>query len=466
MVAFGIGRSELEQPLPTKDADRLGVVDLLRGVALTGILFINVSGFAMAPHSSEIFRANPATLDFWARAANVILLEGKMRALFGMLFGAGVFLFVRNKPIAGWRLHALTGRRMALLVLFGLIHAHVLLWQGDILYFYGICGLLVYLLRDLSPRWLLIAVPLVAVLDFSGSHGLHREIRAKRLAYVQAATAIAQGGAPTTSQASALAAWHELERSLIPNRAQGLEITRKMRGNHAAVANWVGPLAWKYETRYLLMELPDSLALMLFGLALLKLGFLAGTWERGTYRRLALLGYGLGLPLVVWSLAYNVAVTPNYEASLAHMERTPVEWINLIYPFQRILLVLGHASTLVLLYRSGRLAALARRFRAVGQMAFTNYIAQTVISTLTFFGYGLGLYGKLAFWQTQVFAMAVGALALVWSPWWLAHFRFGPLEWLWRSLTYLRLQPFRRASLPLDGVAAAASPSLTGVCPP
>jgi uncharacterized protein len=89
-------------------------------------------------------------------------------------------------------------------------------------------------------------------------------------------------------------------------------------------------------------------------------------------------------------------------------------------------------------------------------MAFTNYIAQTVISTLTFFGYGLGLYGKLAFWQTQALALAVGVAALVWSPWWLARFRFGPLEWMWRSLTYMRLHPLRRPSLPLDAVAGAA----------
>jgi uncharacterized protein len=456
MGVSGIAPSEMERSLPTTDTERLGVVDLLRGVALTGILFMNVFGFALAPYSTEAFKANPATLDFWVYAANIILLEGKMRALFGMVFGASVFLFVRNKAITGWRLHALTGRRMGLLVLFGLIHAHLLLWVGDILYIYGICGVLVYLLRNLPPRWLLAAVPLVAVLDVTGYQSYYSDLRAKRLAYVEAVAVQARGGAVSPAQTSALATWHEVERTTMPNRAKGLDITRKMRGRYSDVARWVRPLAWRFETRLLLMAIPDSVALMLLGLALLKLGFLAGTWELGTYRRLAFLGYGLGLPLVVWSFAFNVAVAPTFEAGMAYMERTPVDWISLIYPFQRILLVLGHASLLVLLYRSGRLASLTARFRAVGQMAFTNYIAHTVISTLTFFGYGLGLYGKLAFWQTQVFALAVGAMALVWSPWWLARFRFGPLEWMWRSLTYLRLHPLRRPSLPLDAVAGAA----------
>lgn len=456
MSTFSIEPTATGPSLPTTDAERLGVVDLLRGVALTGILFMNVFGFALAPHSTEAFRSNPATLDFWVLAANTILLEGKMRALFGMVFGAGVFLFVRNKAIAGWRLHALTGRRMGLLVLFGLIHAHLLLWWGDILYIYGICGVLVYLLRNLPPRWLLAGIPLVAVLDITGFQSFYSDLRAKRLAYVEAVAVQARGGAATPAQTSALAAWHEVERTTMPNRAQAVDITRKMRGHYADVASRVRPLAWKLETRFLLMEIPDSVALMLLGLALLKLGFLAGTWELGTYRRLAILGYGLGLPLVAWSFAYNLAVSPTFEAWMAHMERTPVDWISLIYPFQRILLVLGHASLLVLLYRSGRLAALTARFRAVGQMAFTNYIAHTVICTLTFFGYGLGLYGKLAFWQTQAFSLAVGVMALVWSPWWLARFRFGPLEWMWRSLTYMRLHPLRRPSLPLDAVAGAA----------
>jgi uncharacterized protein len=457
MGAFGIEPSEIKPSLPTTEADRLEVVDLLRGVALTGILFMNVFGFALAPYSTEAFKANPATLDFWVYAANIIFLEGKMRALFGMVFGAGVFLFVRNKAIVGWQLHALTGRRMGLLVLFGLIHAHVLLWMGDILYLYGICGVLVYLLRNLPPRWLLVAVPLVAVLDFSGNQAFYVNIRAKRLAYVEAVAVKARGGVPTVTQASALAAWHELERTLIPDRAQGLEITRKMLGHYADVASRVRPLAWKSETQFLLLDIPDSVALMLLGLSLLRLGFLSGTWELGSYRRLALLGYALGLPLAAWSFLHNVAVAPTFEAGLAHMERTPVDWFGLIYPFQRILLVLGHASLLVLLHRSGRLAALTARFRAVGQMAFTNYIAHTVISTLTFFGYGFGLYGKLAFWQTQAFALAVGAMALVWSPWWLARFRFGPLEWMWRSLTYLRWHPLRRSSISLDEIARAAN---------
>ena len=450
----GIGPSH-----PTPDAARLGVVDLLRGVALTGILFMNVFGFAMAPYATEAFRANPATLDFWVYAANSILLEGKMRALFGMVFGAGVFLFVRNKSLSGWRLHALTGRRMGLLVVFGLLHAHLLLWSGDILYIYGICGVLVYLLRNLPPRWLLVAVPLVAVLDFTGYQTYYGDLRAKRLAYVEAVAVQTRGGVTTPAQTAALATWQELERTMIPNRAQAQEITRKMRGRYAEVASRVRPQAWRLETKLLYMELPDSVALMLLGLALLKLGFLAGTWELRTYRRLALLGYGLGLPLVVWVFAYHLAAAPTFEAGMAHMERTPVPWIELIYPFQRILLMLGHASLLVLLYRSGRLAALTSRFRAVGQMAFTNYIAHTVLSTLTFFGYGLGFYGKVAFWQTQVFALAVGAMALVWSPWWLARFRFGPLEWVWRSLTYLRLQPWRRNAAAPDGLAGVVEGS-------
>ncbi len=457
MVAEMTGPGPHGSTRPTQDADRLSVVDLLRGVALTGILFMNIFGFALAPRAMEAFRSSPATLDFWVYAVNSILLEGKMRALFGMVFGAGVYLFVKNKPLSGWRLHALTGRRMGLLVVFGLIHAHLLLWSGDILYIYGICGVIVYLFHRVPARWLLVAVPLVALLDFTGSQVFWSGLRAKRLAYVEAVAAQSRGAVPTPAQGAAVAAWKEVEHTMIPDKARAEEITRQMRGRYAEVARRVRTQSWRAETQLLFMEIPDSVALMLFGLALLRLGFISGAWELSTYRRMAIVGYGLGVPLVAFSFICGVVVTPTLESAIAFMERTPVNWIDIIYPFQRILLVMGHASLLVLLHRSGKFAGLTARFQAVGQMAFTNYIAHTVICTLTFFGYGLGLYGKLPFWQTQVFALGVGVLALTWSPWWLARFRFGPLEWVWRSLTYLRLQPMRRQGASMGDVAKVVS---------
>ena len=151
---------------PVPETQRLKVIDALRGVALLGILLMNIPGFAMPDYFSESFKSDPANVNFWVSAVISVVFEGKMRALFGMIFGAGVLLFVSNKEEAGKSTTWLFYRRMIWLVLFGLIHAHLILWIGDILYLYGFCGMLVYLCRKVKPIYLVLGVPLVAVFGF------------------------------------------------------------------------------------------------------------------------------------------------------------------------------------------------------------------------------------------------------------------------------------------------------------
>jgi uncharacterized protein len=158
------------------------------------------------------------------------------------------------------------------------------------------------------------------------------------------------------------------------------------------------------------------------------------------------IGYGIGLPLVIDSYYHDARYHPTIEASLLRMEMVPIEWTRLIYPFQRILLVMAHVSAIILLYRSRYAQGLFRRLEAVGQMAFTNYIMQSIICTFLFFGYGLNYYAELEFYQLYFIVVAIWALQLLVSPLWLRFFFYGPLEWVWRSLTYWHLQPLRRSS--------------------
>ncbi|HEX9050898.1 MAG TPA: DUF418 domain-containing protein [Anaeromyxobacter sp.] len=446
--------ADVARAAPVSDEERLRIVDLLRGAALLGILLMNIDGFAQPAYFTEPFRADPSSLDFWASLLNRVFFEGKMRALFGMVFGAGVFLFVAGKARTGRPARALFYRRMAWLVLFGVVHAWLLLWFGDILYLYGIAGMIVYLLRNVPPRYLVLGVPLVALLDFGTGTLFYRGIREKRIAYVAAQRAEAEHRPPTEAEAKAVAAWREVEKTLVPSRADVAENTRKMRGGYAEVATVVRPLARQFETTLALVGLPDSLALMLLGIALLRMGFLRGDWPARRYAWVAAAGYGLGIPLAAYERYDAVLHHPTLEASLAYLVVTPVEWVNLIYPFQRILLVLAHVSVLVLLHRSGALAGLLRRLRCVGQMALTNYVLHTVACALFFYGYGLGMYGRLAYRETFLVVLAIWAFQLVASPWWLSRFRFGPLEWLWRTLTYLRVQPMRRPASVLPAAPA------------
>jgi uncharacterized protein len=429
---------------PVTDTDRLKLIDALRGVALLGILLINIPGFAMPAYYSESFKSDPANGNFWLSAVISVVFEGKMRALFGMIFGAGVLLFVSKKEQAGRSVTRLFYRRMFWLVLFGLIHAHLILWIGDILYLYGFCGMLVYLCRKVKPIYLVLGVPLVAVFDFTAGTLFYQNLRARRIAYVEASAVAAENRPLTPAQDDAIARWREVEKTLLPNREDARENTRKMKSDYATVAGYLRPLAWKIETILMPIEIWDSLALMLLGLALYRWGFLTGGWSNRDYARVAAIGYGIGLPLAIYSFYHGYRYSPNLEAILRRMELVSIEWTRLIYPFQRIFLVMAHVAALILLYKSRYAQTLFRCLEAVGQMAFTNYIMQSVICTLFFFGYGLNYYGELEFYQIYFVVLAIWVVQLIVSPLWLRFFLFGPLEWVWRSLTYWKRQPFVR----------------------
>jgi uncharacterized protein len=433
-------------PAPVAESQRLGAIDMLRGFAVLGILLMNIIGFGIyagGDFFGEILQ-DPRSADFATLAVVLVLWEGKMRALFCMLFGAGILLFTRQKEATGVNVTKLFYIRMVWLVVFGLVNAHLLLWSGDILYFYGLFGMLVYLLRRLPPRWMAAGVPIVAIIGFVLSTVFVQGIRTQRLAYVDAQAAVDSGRTLTPEQQQALDGWREVEKNFFPNPEDQAKSVAAMRGSYAEVAAEVRKDAFEYQTKYLLLQLGDNVALMLLGMALLHWGFFAGQWSDRAYQRTMLIGYGIGLPLVIFSFWFQATTVPTQAAFLLWLETHPINWMGLIYPAQRILLVMAHCALLLMMLRHGWLAKLFDRLRAVGQMALTNYLAQSVLCTLFFFGYGLGYYDTLAFHQLYYVVLGVWILELLWSPWWLKRFRFGPAEWLWRTLMYRRMQPMRR----------------------
>ena len=429
---------------PIAESSRIKTIDMLRGIALLGILLMNIPLFSMPDYSFEAFKNDPKSINFWLNALITILFEGKMRAMFSIIFGAGVLLFIANKRGIGKSLSPLFYRRMFWLVLFGLLHAHLLLWFGDILYLYGVCGMLLYLVRNVNPKYLIWAIPFVAIVDFTVGILQYQDIREKRIAYTEAIRAQSEKKTLTSTQTKALVSWREVEKNMIPNREDAKANTAKMKSDYSVVASYVRPLAFDYQTKYLPFEVWDVLALMVLGLVLYKWEFLNGTWSNENYWKVVKIGYGIGLPLVIYSFYYGFKHFSTMEANLLNMEKTPIIWIRLIYPFQRILLSMAHLASLILIYKSGFAQNLFRRLVAVGQMAFTNYIMHTIICTLFFFGYGLNYFGELEFYQIYYVVFAIWIFQLIMSPIWLKYFLFGPLEWLWRSLTYWKIQPFKR----------------------
>jgi uncharacterized protein len=442
---------------PVAESERIEIVDVVRGVALLGILLMNIPFFAMPERFTEPWRADTHSPNFWVFAVNTIFFEGKMRALFSAVFGAGIVLFTVGKERTGRSATGLFYRRMFWLTVFGLVHAHLLLWLGDILYFYGLVGMLAFLLRRVAPRWLALGVPLVAIVGFVANTMFYQNLREKRLAWREAVTAQAAGRPLTPKQDSALVAWRAVETEFIPDRAAIAQHTAQMKGSYGQVASYVRKRAADGEFRYLALAIWDMLALMVLGIALYRWGFLTLQWSNGAYVRTAVIGYAVGLTAVTYSFVHNVRAHPNLAAMLADMERTPIQWTGALYDVQRIALMMAHVSVIMLAFRAGWLRGLFARLRAVGQMAFTNYILHTVICSLVFFGYGLNRFGEWQYYQLYYLVAAIWVLQLVVSPLWLRTFQFGPLEWVWRALTYGARPPFLRrpvrAVVPLEGPA-------------
>ncbi len=400
---------------PVEGGERYETLDLLRGVAVLGILVMNIAAFSMptAAYTNPKLWGGFTGADFWVWALTYTFASEKFLSLFSVLFGAGVYLMttrLAGQEAPAGRLHF---RRMGWLALFGLAHGY-LLWFGDILFDYAICGVALYPFRSLPVRRLLLA----AVLFFTvGSLvGTAIGLSVSRMPE-EARREIAEDWSPPT--------WL-LEDEVAAHRGA-----------------WFAQLEYRLPTTFMLQTTVlgmlvfwKATGLMLLGIALMKSGILTGEAATSTYRRLLGWGFGLGLPLVLAGVAGHLRTDFSFDYSM-FLGSQPNYWGS-------VLLALAYLSGTVLLWRAGRLGGLGRALGATGRMAFTNYLMQSVICTTLFYGQGFGLFGALSRWQQMVVVLVVWVFQLAVSPLWLRHFRFGPAEWLWRSLTYRRLQPFRR----------------------
>lgn len=429
---------------PVSQADRIRSLDSLRGVALLGILLINMPVFALPEHFTAAFHQKIRDHNFWTHAFITVLFEGKMRALFSMLFGTGILLFVIRIKQAGLAYKSLFFKRMAWLVVFGLIHGYLLLWTGDILCFYGLIGMLAFCFRNLQPKYLAMGVPVAAVAGFIVSTLFYQSVRQKRLDYIKVEALVQQHLPLNTAQHSIVNHWKEVQAEFIPDQQQIAAHIRSMKSGYPAVAAYIRPLIRDAQTKYFFLTAVDILALMLLGMALYQWGFFSGKWLAREYLQTLVIGYGIGLPLAIFSYYQSYLQPPGSDGLVSYMEHYPFIRIGIIYPVQRILLVMAHASLLMLMIRSLIWISFTKRLAAVGQMAFTNYIMQTLLCTLIFFGYGLNYFAEVEFYELYYIVGLIWVFQLVISPIWLRYFLFGPMEWLWRSLTYWEFQPMRR----------------------
>jgi uncharacterized protein len=262
----------------------------------------------------------------------------------------------------------------------------------------------------------------------------------------------AAGEPLSDEQTSAIADWEERAGELRPDQGT----VDFFMGYHEG--SWWNAVTTQFDVSYGFQwgEFPhyfftDLIPFMLIGMALLKLGVLTGGARMRTYLAMVVVGYGIGIPLGMYEV--DLLVSNGFSPlAVAESERT--------YQISRLAMLVGHLGVLLLVIKGGVFKPLQRGLAAVGQMALSNYLMQTLICTWLFYDFAMGpsLYSDLERHQLYYVVAAIWAVELAWSVVWLRHYRFGPFEWLWRSLTYWKLQPMRRKSEPLRG-GEALSPA-------
>ncbi len=413
--------------------ERIIAIDALRGFALLGILLMNMSSFAMpsAAYSSPTVYGGD---DFWNRLVfglSHIFADQKMMGLFSMLFGASVLLATSNIEKRGESPFKFYYSRNFWLLILGFLHS-ILLWDGDILMVYALCSFVLYWFRKTSPKWQLVWGLLVFLIPSLFSLWANSVVQPTNITYYQSYGEVSQAEIDD-----------ELSHYRDPYIDQALYRLSyydwlEDPSNSTSEAFPGSPRAKADE----LVDLNDSLeyffrafGLMLAGMALYTWGIFSAQHSKAFYKRMALVGFGIGLPFAIFSLyQYNMhnwrGPYTLFIASIPNNIATP-------------LIACGYVALIMLWSQSGHLPGLHKRLAAVGRIALTNYIAHSLISTFLFYGFGLSLFGYLDRIQQILVILAIWIFQLITSLWWLERFRYGPLEWLWRSLTYGRLQPLR-----------------------
>ena len=420
-----------ELPRPVGASERIASIDALRGVALLGILLMNIGamGLPYEAYTNPTIDGATAGAPFVAWWIMMVFFEGSMRTIFSMLFGASVVLLT-SRAGESVRTADVYYRRTIWLVIFGMVHGYLLLWPGDILYHYGLVGLFLFPLRNARPRRLAISGAVVLALLSLQGIGLSFYINGIYAPAQAAQTVLDAGGELTEEQQTALDEWRASP-VYEPTEAEIEEQMALRRGGYVDNLAYAAPHTFEFETTFAyLVGFWDALAMMLLGMALFKWGVFDARRSYRDYALMTVVGLSIGL-------ATNYYETMAYVASGFH----PAGVLPPTYGLGRMGLAFGYIGLVMLFCKTGILGWLRSSLAGVGRMALTNYVSHSVITGFIFFGSGLGLVGQLERHELYYVVGGIWILQLIVSPLWLRHYRYGPLEWLWRSLTYRRRQP-------------------------
>lgn len=409
---------------PVARVNRIASLDFIRGIAVMGILVANIIAFGQ-PWSAymwpEAFLTEHGQTSDLLWITQFVLVDGKMRGLFTLLFGAGLALFMERAWARG-QSRWLQARRLVWLMMFGLIHFYFI-WRGDILFLYGSMGLLAIL----CLRWKAKTQLMVGIIGYV----LGGLAYAAMTGFPQIIADTSFGEQPQfeevreqldKAKAEAVAET-EAETPIMLDGSYADIVTHTFSAHSADPLMAIGMLSF------------ETLPLMLIGMAIYRFGFFSGGLNSGSMRRWGWTG------LILGSIATAAIAIVTYQGGFTYWGTlgAMMAWMHL----PRLPVLIGLAALLAL-YGAHANGWLVHRISAAGRMAFSNYLGTSVLMMLIFHPWAGGLWGELTRPQLYLVVLFAWIVMLLWSKPWLERFRFGPLEWLWRCLTYWKLFPLRR----------------------
>ncbi len=431
-----------EQP---ESGHRFTALTVLWGVAVLGLLLVGIKAFGLTADQIDELWRGPHGGSYQLLKWTHRLFDNAMPPLAALLFGAGLLPFLnRPKTTTGFAIPELYIRAMLWLLLFGIINAFMLLSVNDILFHFGIVAVLLFPLQRLSARGFLIAA-IVTALFFSGKvYWTYSDQRAKYTKY-QKVVALEKKNKKvklTDEQKGDKSAWEGMVKNETYDKAADKKNIAMLRSeDYSTTWNFVvprlqGQQAWQFYQR----KIWDIASLMLLGMALFRWRFFTNRLTTGQYALVALGGLLVGQTLAWLSM-------PSYEAAIINYTKFissgTLPLADLLQPIERLVSAVGWAALVILLYRANVATLLLRGVSAVGQLALTNFFLQSVLCGLFFYGYGMSYMGSVRVPYLYLLVAELWLLQLVFSVIWLRYFRLGPVEWLWKSLTYNHRQPIR-----------------------
>ena len=409
---------------PVASTDRIGSLDFIRGIAVMGILAANIVAFGQpfqAYMYPDAFLTGHDDSSNWMWIVQFILVDGKMRGLFTLLFGAGMYLFLERAWARGSGI-PLQARRLGWLLLFGLVH-FFLIWRGDILVLYALSGFAALLFVKLKAKTQMhlgilgyIAGGLVYALLFGPLYFVAETPLGKNVAFVELAE--------TLGEAKALEIADGVSEAAIIQNGSWFDFV-----GHNFAVHGLDPFSMIFVFAF------ETVPLILLGMALYRMGLFSGGFAPGRQRMWGWLGVIGGTLVTIPIALWGASTGPSYWGSLAAL--TAFSFLP------RLPVVVGLAALLAL-WGAHANGWLGRRIKAAGRAAFTNYLGTSILMLFVFHGWAGGLYGELNRPQLYIVVASTWVLMLLWSKPWLDRFRFGPLEWLWRCLTYGERFPLKR----------------------